>query len=231
MRMLCISDVHGCFNQLESLLNEVKYNPDSDQLILLGDYVDRGIDSKKVVEKVMHLNREYGVVVLKGNHDDMMVKAFRQHEDGLWLNNGGFSTVTSYYGSDVFEDGFSWEEYMNAKRFIVANYNEHIEFLEKLSLYHEDDNHIFVHAGISPEYSDWRTQPEDDFLWIRDEFYKYPTGLDKTVVFGHTPAEYIHKKSEIWFGDDKIGIDCACAYGRKLACLEYFEGEYRCYYV
>jgi len=231
MRTLCISDPHGCYDQFEELLIVSKYNPDRDKLILLGDYVDRGMKSKQVVEKVIHLNKEYGAVVLKGNHDDMFVRAIRDREDQQWLDNGGFTTVTSYYGSEEFQDGFDWDAYQRAKKFIIANYNHHISFLENLPLYHEDENHIYVHAGLNPFYEDWKKQPCDDFIWIRDVFYRNATCVEKTVVFGHTPAKYLHDQHDIWFGEGKIGLDGACAYGGQLNMLEISDEGYKTYHI
>ncbi|WP_308860235.1 hypothetical protein [Paenibacillus radicibacter] len=97
--------------------------------------------------------------------------------------------------------------------------------------YHEDDNNIFVHAGINPFYADWRKQSEDDFIWIRDIFIKCKTSLDKKVVFGHTPTIKIHDKEEIWFGEDKIGIDGGCCFGLQLNLLEISNEGYKTYFV
>lgn len=235
MRTLCISDIHGCYDQFEELLKISNYNPDKDKLVLLGDYVDRGMKSKQVVEKVMQLHINYGAVVLKGNHDDMFVKAIRDKEDQQWLSNGGITTVMSYYGSEEYQEGFDWEAYERAKRFIIANYNNHIGFLENLPLYYEDESHIFTHAGINPIYSeDWREkQPDDEFIWIRQLFYGNETQVNKTVVFGHTPTKYLHGEYDIWFDEkeDKIGIDGACCFGGQLNCLEINEQGYKTYKV
>jgi Predicted phosphohydrolases len=235
LRTLCISDIHGCFDQFEQLLKVAKYNPDKDKLVLLGDYVDRGMKSKQVLAKAMQLHKEYGVIVLKGNHDDMFVKAIRDKEDQLWLYNGGIHTVTSYYGSEELQDGFDWDTYDRAKKFIISNYNHHVNFLEKLPLYHEDDDHIFVHAGINPFYGEeWKEkQSEEDFIWIRDIFYRNETQVNKTVVFGHTPTRNLHNSYDIWFDErrDKIGLDGACAYGGQLNCLEISNEGYKNYSV
>lgn len=231
IKTLVISDIHGCLAQFDDLLKLAEYNPDKDKLILLGDYIDRGLRSKDVVNKVRQLKKDYGVIALKGNHDQMMVNAFRLGEDGLWLNNGGVTTVQSYVGSDLFDEGFDWSVYLRAKKLMSENFMDHIDFLENLSLFHEDDKHIFVHAGINPLYPDWKKQPESDFYWIRDSFYKNGTNLKKTVVFGHTPTEYLHGVSDVWFGDRKIGIDGACAYGRQLNCLEIREEGFRTFKI
>jgi serine/threonine protein phosphatase 1 len=231
IRTLAISDIHGCYDQFNELLKKVNYSPSEDKLILLGDYIDRGVRSKEVVQQVKELHEEFGVIVLKGNHDQLMIDALDKNEDASWLNNGGFQTVESYVGMDFFEESFEWFTYLRAKEFIKKNYSHHLDFLRSLPLYHETDSHIFVHAGLNPTYEDWKLQPESDFIWIRDIFFRNKTMVDKTVVFGHTPAEHLHGKSDIWFGEDKIGIDGACAYGRQLNLLEINESGYELHKV
>lgn len=227
MRTLAISDIHGCYDEFNTMLRKVNYKPESDKLILLGDYVDRGIKSRQVVEQVKALHEEWGVVVLKGNHDQMFVDALLHGEDGLWLNNGGYQTVESYCGFDFFEEQFDWETYEKAKEFILKHYKPHINFLNSLPFYHETETHIFTHAGVNPFYSSWVETPDDDFLWIRDIFYrnKMTNTNNRKVVFGHTPTIYLHETEDIWFSPDgdKIGIDGACAYGMQLNMLEINE--------
>lgn len=235
IRTLVISDIHGCYDELNALFWKVKYSPREDRLILLGDYTDRGVDSKKVVELVKSLHEEFGIVVLRGNHDQMFVDAMLNNEDGLWLNNGGHQTTESYCGFDFFDEGFEWDVYEEAKKFIIDNYGHHINFLKSLPLYYETDNHIFVHAGINPNYEDWKSQPEEDFIWIREEFINNRnTNTKKTIVFGHTPTLHMQDTSDIWFSPHslKIGIDGACAYGHQLNCLVIHDDyEYATYSV
>ncbi|MHB0943432.1 metallophosphoesterase family protein [Paenibacillus sp. ALE1] len=228
IKQLVISDMHGCYEEFNKLLKKVKYEPEQDKLILLGDYVDRGQKSRQMVEQVMQLCNEWGVIALKGNHDDMFVAAMNndiEELDAQWLNNGGFQTVESYCGISFFEEGFEWEQYIKAKEFIRKHYQHHIDFLQSLPLYHETDKYIFVHAGINPFYEDWRNQPESDFIWIRDIFFNNKTGLEKKIVFGHTPCIHLHDREDIWFDPkgDKIGIDGACAYGLQMNLLEITE--------
>ncbi|MEK4427650.1 metallophosphoesterase family protein [Paenibacillus sp. FSL M7-0802] len=234
---MAVSDPHGCYDEYNSLLKKAKYNPSQDKLILLGDYVDRGQKSRQMVEQVMLLHNEWGVVALKGNHDDMFVSAINndtEELDAQWLNNGGFQTVESYCGISFFEEGFEWNQYIKAKEFIREHYQHHIDFLGQLPLYYEDMSHIYVHAGINPFHKDWKNTSDSEFIWIREPFFTNKTGLDKTVVFGHTPCIYLHDSEDIWFSpdEDKIGIDGACAYGLQLNALEIKEdGTYGEYFV
>lgn len=227
-----VSDIHGCHKQFNLLLQKAKYNPKEDKLILLGDYVDRGMKSKEVVEQVKYLVDEWNVVALRGNHEQMMRKALLSDEDELWLMNGGLQTLHSYVGLNWFENGFEWDEYTKAKEFILEYYKHHIDFLQTLKVYHETDNHIFVHAGLDPSYhDDWRNQPTNNFLWIRDVFINNDTNLNKAVVFGHTPTINIQNNEGIYFGKDKIGIDGGCVFGYQMNLLEINEGGYKEYHV
>ncbi len=234
-RKLFISDIHGCYNAFTKLLQNIKYDPYQDELFLLGDYVDRGTQSKKVIEMVMELNQEYNVITLLGNHDDMLLNSFKNNGDDInWINNGGFLTIESYVGYDWFTNGFDWEEYEKAKKFIVKNYSHHLNFLRKLPYYHELDEYILVHAGINPLLSNWKNTSLEDFIWIRELFYKNKnTNTHKTIIFGHTPTLYLQNSEDVWFSPykDKIGIDGACAYGNQLNCLEIGEMGYRQYSV
>lgn len=235
IRTLVISDIHGCYDEFEALLSKAGYCPEEDKLILLGDYVDRGLKSMQAVEQIKSLQREHGAIVLKGNHDQMFVDAMLNNEDGLWLNNGGFQTVESYCGLDFFEEVFDWNMYEQAKAFIVANHKDHLDFLQSLPFYYETDNHIFVHAGINPCYEDWKCQPENDFIWIREMFINNKNiNTEKTIVFGHTPTLHLQDAADIWFNQHslKIGIDGACAYGHQLNCLVIHDDfEYATYSV
>lgn len=164
----------------------------------------------------------------------MMLDAFnKEDEDHLWLQNGGFSTIESYVGASYFEYGFEWNKYLEAKDFIRKHYQHHIEFLKSLKLYHEDDDHIYVHAGLHPMYENWKEQPRENFIWIRDIFINNETTVDKKVVFGHTPALSLpnSESEDIWISKDKIGIDGACAYGYQLNCLEITDDGYKAYSV
>lgn len=216
-------------------MRKSNYSPGEDKLILLGDYVDRGIKSRQVVEQIRSLHKEWGAITLKGNHDQMFVDAMLNDEDGLWLNNGGYQTVESYCGIDFFEETFEWDTYELAKKFILNNYRQDIGFLKQLPLYYETNTHIYVHAGINPFYEYWKNQSDDDFLWIRELFFNNSVEhVGKTVVFGHTPTIDLHGREDIWFSPqgDKIGIDGSCSYGLQLNCLEVNEdGEYRTYFV
>ncbi|MED5018560.1 metallophosphoesterase family protein [Paenibacillus chibensis] len=237
MRTLAISDIHGCWAEFNLLLEKVQYDPSEDQLILVGDYVDRGRDSKRVIEQLIDLRNRHGVVVLRGNHDQMMHDAILKDSDELnvrWSRNGARQTLESYCGADFFGEEMEPGKFREAKEIVKSSFRHHLDFLGSLDLYHETDSHIFVHAGVNPLHSDWKQQPHEDFIWIREPFYANPTGLDKKVVFGHTPAIHLHESADIWFSplEDKIGIDGGCVFGKQLNCLEINErNEYKMHVV
>lgn len=183
------------------------------------------------------LVEEWGVVALKGNHDQMMVDAFdKEDEDNKrWIRNGAIQTLESYCGQGFIKESSELDTYMEAKEFVRHNYSNHLAFLSSLPLYYETESHIFVHAGINPFYEDWKnSQPIRDFFWIREIFFNNATNLEKKVVFGHTPVANLHEYEEIWFSPmgDKIGIDGGCVFGMNLNCLEISEeGEYTTHFV
>lgn len=222
-RILAISDIHGCYDELVKLLELNHYNAKEDQLVLLGDYVDRGPKSKQTVSYVMKLVED-GAVAIRGNHDQMFLE-FMYSDDPLkvkrYLLNGGQSTLETYVGYEHFQDGPTEENLNAAKQFIKENEKEHLEFLANLPYYYETENYLFIHAGIDPSLTDWKETPEHDMIWIRHEFLGSNHNHDFTIVHGHSPSQYIRGNNDnsVFFGDKKIGIDGACAYGGRLNCL------------
>ncbi|MNO40131.1 Serine/threonine-protein phosphatase 1 [compost metagenome] len=231
MRKLVISDIHGCYDELSELLSKVKYIPSEDQLILLGDYCDRGPKSKEVIEQVRRLVQQGNdVIALRGNHDQLFIDAMENNENAIWIENGGLSTIQSYVGKDWFKTGFNYPEYNKAKAFIKMYYQHHIDFLKSLPLYAEDDRHLFTHAGIDPAYSgDLQSHPDNIFLWGTKQFISSDHLLSKNVVFGHIPTKRIHASADIWFGNKKIGMDGGCYFGYQLNCLEISHNKYKFY--
>lgn len=225
-RIIMISDIHGCIREFNQLLDKMAYNSMDDQLVLLGDYVDRGTSSKEVVERVMELVDEHHAIALRGNHDQRFVDLMKNdsHEIRLkFKEHGGIATLQSYC---AIEQEMTVDEIDKAIEHIQLNCSSHIDFLRSLPLYYEDNDHIYVHAGINPKFSDWKYQPDHDFMYIKHEFISSNLTLTKKVVFGHTITKDIHGRSDIWFGADKIGIDGGCAYGMQLNALIFQDGIY-----
>lgn len=218
-RILAISDIHGEFERFEQLLNVAQYNSDTDQLILLGDYVDRGPDSCAVLNKVMKL-KDLGAIVLRGNHDDMMVAAADHSNEGWerWGRNGAIQTLKSYDAS------IESMEIPDSELF-----RKHVSFIKSLDYYYETDEYIFVHAGVHPTTPLHETEPSI-LIWIREEFHKGYTG-EKTVVFGHTRTTLLHgiEDHSVYFGNNNIiGIDGGAVFGGNLNCLELHTKKVYC---
>lgn len=198
-RRLVISDIHGMYSDFRHVLDVAEYNPDSDRLFLLGDYIDRGDASGATLKFVQELSKD-GAIVLKGNHEDMMLRAATdRYWRTVWLSNGGDATLQSF-GRTIPD----WA----------------LEFISSLPLYHEEPDYILVHAGLRPGVP-LKQQSSDDLLWIRDEFILHYEG--KPVVFGHTPVALLHgpntrisnphdRRWDLWRGKDKVGIDTGAAW-------------------
>jgi len=230
-RILAISDIHGCLSELVQLLELNNYNPKEDQLILLGDYIDRGPESKRTITYIMELVKE-GAVALRGNHDQMFLDFIFSNlpdKERHYLRNGGMTTLESYVGEDFFPENTAREHLYSAKQRIKKNNLEHAEFLSNLPYYYETENHLFVHAGIDPSLDDWKDTPDYDKIWIRHEFLDFDHCHNFTVVHGHSPTQYIRGKEDnsVFFGNKKIGIDGACAYGGRLNCLMIIGDSYK----
>lgn len=223
-RTLVISDIHGELKLFKELLQTTGYDSTKDQLILLGDYIDRGPNSKEVLDMVMKLKDE-GAVVLKGNHEDMMVRALVIGEERIWKNwinrNGGTDTLRSY---GFAERDFKVEDEEPFVKPIVHSkeLERHLHFIQSLDTYLEWEDTIFVHAGVHPEKPIEETDPYE-LIWIRDVFHNGYCG-EKTVIFGHTPTKNLHKDKQgcsVFFGENRIiGIDGAAVYGGQLNCLQ-----------
>lgn len=193
-----IGDSHGCAVELAELLGKIEPRR-GDTVVFLGDYVDRGPDSKGVIEIV----RSYApsgvrVVALKGNHEDMMVKV---HEDprkfGWWTDNGGNTTLASY-GGTIPADILKW----------AAN----------LPLKYSEGGYLFVHAGVDPNVA-LDEQDEESLLWIRSKFLRSDKDYGVRIIHGHTPNDDPEVRP------NRINVDTACCYGNKLTCVVLGKGE------
>lgn len=198
-RRLAVSDIHGEGHRLQKVLRQANYNPKQDQLILLGDYMDRGTDSRDTVLTVIGLVY-HGAIALRGNHDEMAIRAL---EDPLirenWLKQGGEKTLKDFGGPVPF-DVLNW--------------------LQRLPFYKDYDDCILVHAGLKPGVP-LAQQDRGHLLYIRKEFQEDYRG--KKVIFGHTPTFVLHgdkKNHGLWHGPDKLGIDTGAAWGGPLTLVD-----------
>ncbi len=208
MKNYVVGDIHGCLDELSRLLENLPLET-SDRLIFLGDYVDRGPDSKGVISYLIEWQEktEQEVIFLKGNHEDMFLSYLGlsgQYGD-MFLVNGGTFTLRSYGVSPI----------NGSRQEILSRIPQaHIEFLKGLRTYYLMEPFLCVHAGVHPS-KPLSEQSEEELLWIRNEFIFNRHLLPYTVLFGHTPQK------EVFFDlPYKVGLDTGLVYGDELSCLE-----------
>lgn len=215
MRLYAIGDVHGCLDALSALHREIRSDlaarPVADwRIIHLGDYVDRGGDSRGVIDFLIGRMAESDrVLCLRGNHDEMFEDALSGEPRAveLWLLNGGAETLESY--------GLPLTRFVDAVRAgrqFDAVPQAHRDFLAGLGTSARFGDFYFVHAGIDP------TRPLDDqqaeaLLWIREPFLNSRQELPAVVVHGHTPVRRVAVRP------NRIGIDTGAVFGGPLSCL------------
>lgn len=195
-RIFAIGDVHGRLDDLDDLLGQIfaltHENPMDDQIVFLGDYVDRGNKSAEVISRLIELEQgRFPVIYLKGNHEDMMYRylADDNASQGInWIANGGGATIKSY-GAQVPVDYYDYDEVAAYRDDILDTVpDEHLNFLGRLRLYHEVSPYLFVHAGISPGKA-IAEQEEYDLLWMREPFLSSKKDFGSIVVHGHTSVK------------------------------------------
>ena len=204
-RIFAIGDIHGCLSKLEALIPQIEIDRDNDTLVFIGDYIDRGDDSKGVIDFLLDLRERIGTVVcLKGNHEEMFLDYLcNGKNEGMYLLNGGDATIASY-------------GYRETRGGVKVDVPEtHMNFFRSLLLWYETEQYIFVHAGLRDEIS-LENQDPSDLLWIRYEFIRSSYDFGKTIVFGHTPVSH----AEPLFLPGRIGIDTGAVYGGPLTCVE-----------
>jgi serine/threonine protein phosphatase 1 len=198
MRLYAIGDVHGRHDLLTAMHrrieSELEYKaPSSDwRIIHLGDYVDRGPDSRSVIDFLIEAKkRDPRNIMLAGNHDIGMLEFLASGEpDGLFMNYGGVQTAQSY-GVDLTRDAH-WHGKAEAVRrghaaLVKAVPRSHVDFLQSLTFSATFGDFFFCHAGIRPGVPLDR-QNQQDLTWIRDAFHDHSGLFSKVIVHGHTPV-------------------------------------------
>jgi serine/threonine protein phosphatase 1 len=169
-RLIAIGDIHGCDRALRGLVAAIDPTP-SDTLVLLGDYVDRGPDSRAVVDFLVRLSQRTRVIAVMGNHEEMMLNVLSgQLDHNVWLKHGGMSTLDSY--------GF------NGDRDFLPE--EHRQFFDSMVDYYEQDGFFFTHASYDPLLP-LDQQPATELRWhsLRDGV-PGPHFSGQTAIVGHT---------------------------------------------
>ena len=205
MRTLAIGDIHGTSRALELLLDQVRPESD-DQLIVLGDMIDRGPDSKAVIDRLIRLQHETSLVALCGNHEEMLLNAGNDPgELDMWLYVGGAATLRSYGCNSL--DPNEWD--------IPA---DHWTFLKSLLDYYETKTHLFCHGTPDPD------TPLSQQIALQLRWQKWhkpqPHVSGKTLVCGHTAAK---DGNPINLGHS-VCIDTFAYGGQWLSCLDCDSG-------
>lgn len=184
-RIIAITDIHGEIDKLNSVINKLEVCPD-DTIVFMGDYIDRGPDSKGVIDKVIAMGNVCKCIYLKGSHEYAYLQARKGDEyyNHLFWTYGGVQTAESYGGFDNI-------------------YKVHGEFLDNLKPYYMTEDYLFIHAGIRPGVP-FTEQDERDFYYIRHQFINHRHSLPQKIIFGHTDFKEPQVQA------DKICIDTGC---------------------
>lgn len=198
-RLIAIADIHGCSKTFRRLIFEVVQLTKHDSLYLLGDMIDRGPDSKGVIDTILELQVSgYDVNILRGNHEQMLLTYIQEpYYTNLarWLANGGDATLDSY--------GVSQAE----------DLTELIDYLDTLPLYRMTDKNIFVHAGLDFTLDD-PLVGEEAMLWKRGGDVDEAKLHGRVLVSGHTPLPLSEIRRSL--GTSHIRLDNGCIQGGSL---------------
>ena len=184
-RVIAIGDIHGMYEKLITLMDKIRFDPEEDLLVFLGDYIDRGPDPVKCLQYVYDLQRRFpdSVICLLGNHEVMMSSYLMEKRVSYntligdysesWLENGGFQTLQQLNELDA------------DKR------EELLAWVTDLPVTYRYQEFFFCHAGIDPDVP-LSVQNEYDMLWRRRQWWEKYKG-EETIVVGHTPIQKIKK--------------------------------------
>lgn len=213
-----IGDIHG----RDDLLNDVHNIIDADRKhasrdmqsieIYAGDYVDRGPNSREVVDRLINRRELYTCHFLRGNHEVLLMRFLERNLPlSAWKKCGGLPTIVSYGVSSVSTAASDDDAHIQTQ-FRSKIPEHHLEFFMSTVPYCVAGNLLFVHAGIRPGVP-LESQTEDDIFWIRREFLNSNRDLGYIVVHGHSPV------NEVEFKHNRINIDTGAFYSGNLTCL------------
>jgi serine/threonine protein phosphatase 1 len=222
-RVYAIGDIHGRYDLLCRLMFAIEEDTArrpaaQTRIVVLGDFIDRGPATAKVIAVLSALRESAGLIVLKGNHEAALVDGVRGDRAALeaWIEYGGDETLRSFGASD--EDIWPADTRMliSAVRKIIPE--RVIEWLSDLPLSHRAGSYLFVHAGIKPGVAFAKQRP-DDLIWIRDEFIDSTADHGAIVVHGHTISE------RVCVLPNRIGVDTGAYRTGRLSAVGLEGGE------
>lgn len=196
-RTFAIGDIHGCRNTFNKLLAEEINIQKADVIYCMGDYIDRGKDSKGVIDSIINLRHEgYQIHTLRGNHEQMMLDSTIDKErSDLWIKNGGDKTLKSFNISSVKQLPENYLGFLNDTKFFIAT-----------------NEYVFVHAGLNFLIRD-PFKDEEAMLWSREKYFDKLKIGNRVLIHGHTPLplKQLLKQKDPY----KINIDGGCVYNDK----------------
>jgi serine/threonine protein phosphatase 1 len=211
MLTIVIGDIHGMAAKLQNLLGQIELwhqanaRAERRQLIFLGDYIDRGPDSRQVLQIVQRLQAE-GAICLRGNHEELMLRATESERDLTnFLVNGGETTIASLRTPAAFPRAQEW--------------------MRMLPTSHEDDLRFYVHAGVCPGVP-LDQQNDDAKLWIRESFLRHRGPFPKYIVHGHTPTIYLDPQQTMPdVRDNRCNVDTGAGMNGPLSAAIFNEHQ------
>ncbi len=219
-----IGDIHGRLDLLQrmaGLVNtDIRSSGQDNLIVTLGDYIDRGPDSRGVIDYLLSNPFAGQFVGLKGNHEALLEKFLGDSTIGAdWWRLGGLETLKSFgitVGPRMTRRGFK----KAAVQLQETLSQQHLEFFSSLKTSLVVGNYFLCHAGVRPGVA-LDLQTEDDLLWIRDEFLESKIDFGKIVIHGHTPTR------EPQVLANRINIDTGAFNSGRLTCVVLEEGGHR----
>lgn len=195
-RQFAISDIHGCVKTFRKLVLEVIRLSKDDTLFLLGDYINKGIDSKGVLDFIFDLQRSgYQLKCLRGNHEQYLIDGLQfSWERIAFLNRGGKETLLSFGVQEINR--------------IPEIY---LKFIQSLPFFIETDNYLFIHAGLNFDLDD-PYKDEFSMLNIRKMEVDLKKTGNKKIIHGHVPTSYLDIETALSFHNNHVSIDGGCVY-------------------
>lgn len=226
-RVYCIGDIHGRADLLNELHEKILVDAEGfagDKLIVyLGDYIDRGLQSKAVIDLLInHPLEGFQSIFLRGNHEQILLDFLNLDPSIVlqWFNFGGQATMLSY---GVSVTGIPVGEKIKQLQSDLADKlpDDHLHFINQLKFYYENGGYFFVHAGVKPKCPLIKQQA-GDMMWIRDEFLSSTFQFEKMIVHGHSIVDQPEQKI------NRIAIDTGAYISGCLTSLV-LEGHSRRY--
>jgi serine/threonine protein phosphatase 1 len=223
MRVYAVGDVHGRADLLARLFSEIdadlKAHPAPQAIqVFLGDYIDRGPDSREVLDLLVARSEHHETIFLKGNHEVLIEQFLTNPESfAIWRNVGGIDTLLAYGIRPPLNPDVT-EQTMLARRLGEVLPPAHRQFLRSLKRSFICGDFFFVHAGVRPGVP-LSQQADEDLFWIRDEFLNSEENFGKIVVHGHNPV------MEMEFRANRVNIDTGAFVTGRLSCLRIESDE------